>query len=84
VKNIRGWLLESPYVALPGPMQLSRLTAARAAWRANSCRTGRVPVTYYGRDPAVMKNKEEDELCHATGTLEILSSMMIDGPRGEY
>ena len=23
-----------------------------------------------------MKNKEEDELCHATGTLEILSSMM--------
>ena len=49
VKDIRGWLLESPYVALPAPMQPSRLTAARAAWRANSCRTGRVPVTYYSR-----------------------------------
>jgi acylglycerol lipase len=91
VKDIRGWLLESPYIALPGPMQPSRLTAAlgRVASRflPHHQLFGRVPVTFYSRDPAVMKNKEEDELCHATSTLEILSSIIdhaanIDS--GEY
>jgi acylglycerol lipase len=80
VKDIRGLILESPYIALPTPIQPSRLTAAvgrvASKFLPHYQLFGRVPVTYYSRDPAVMRNKEEDELCHATGTLEILSSMM--------
>jgi acylglycerol lipase len=80
VKDIRGLLLESPYIALTAPMQPSRLTAVLGRLASKILPhyqvVGKPPVTFYSRDPAVQKNKEEDELCYATGTLEILSSMI--------
>lgn len=81
--QIRGYLAESPYLALHPSSQPSRFTVAagRLAARIVPKRqmVQRIESKWLSRDPIVNKEWAEDELCHDTGTLEGLGGMLERG-----
>lgn len=80
VKQVRGWLCESPYVGLSADMKIHPFTifAGRLAARVLPHRkmVNGVPPERLSRDVEVQKSIVEDPLLHNTGTLEGLSGML--------
>ena len=81
--RIRGYLAESPYLALHPSSQPSRFTviAGRLAARVIPKKqiVQKLDSQLVSRDPLVNKEWLEDELCHDTGTLEGLAGMLDRG-----
>lgn len=78
-KDIRGWLLESPLIALAGAQPgFAKVFFGRLAGKVmpHIQLVERIPSDQVSRDPAVQKSIDTDELCHATGTLEMFASML--------
>lgn len=78
--QIRGYVLESPYIALHPSSQPSRALAI-AGKLAAKILPKRQMVTkldpmFVCRDEQVCKEYEQDELCHDTGTLQGLAGML--------
>lgn len=80
VAQIRGWLLESPYIAFPPSEEPSSIKVAigRLASKVlpHFQLYNPLPPEYLSRDPAVVKSVKEDKLCHNTGTLEGLAALL--------
>lgn len=81
--QIRGYLAESPYLALHPSSQPSRFTVAagRLASKVLPKRqmVQKLDSTSLSRDPKVCREWADDELCHDTGTLEGLAGMLERG-----
>jgi acylglycerol lipase len=80
VGQIRGWVLESPFIAFtpseqPGAIKtfvgklIGRLLPHQHLYSP-------MPAEYLSRDPAVVQSVKEDPLCHDTGTLEGLAGLL--------
>ncbi|KAF2158891.1 hypothetical protein M409DRAFT_71378 [Zasmidium cellare ATCC 36951] len=80
LSRIRGFLCESPFVALHESSRPSRLTVAlgRLAGRVLPSRqmVNQLEPGKLCRDEEVVRAYEADELCHDTGTLEGLAGML--------
>lgn len=80
IMQIRGWVLESPYIALPEGHQTSKIVefAGRLASKflPHMHIAATLPPENLTRDPEVVKSLIEDKLCHDMGTLEGLSGML--------
>ena len=78
--KVRGWLLESPHIALAPSAEPSalKIRAGRLAgkllpkWQIKH----KMPVEQITRDPAVQKSLNEDPLLRATGTLQGMSGLL--------
>lgn len=81
--HIRGYVAESPYLALHPSSQPSRfvVAAGKLASRIVPKRkmVQKLDSKNLSRDPDVCKEWAEDELCHDTGTLEGLAGMLERG-----
>lgn len=81
--QIRGYLAESPYIALHPASQPSRFTVAAGKLAARVVpkrqMVQRLESKWLSRDPDVNRKWTEDELCHDTGTLEGLAGMLERG-----
>jgi acylglycerol lipase len=79
-KQIRGFLLEAPFVDFSPESKPSPVTVflGRLASKALPHRqlVNKLDAKLISRDPAVQKRMEEDELCHDTGTLEGLAGLL--------
>ena len=79
-KQIRGYLVESPFIALHPSAQPNKLVvvAGRLAGRVMPRRqmVQKLEAKWLCRDESVCKAWLEDELCHDTGTLEGLAGML--------
>jgi acylglycerol lipase len=77
---VRGWLMESPYIALPAaaaPPALKVAAGRLAAWVAPRMQLAhRIPPAHLTRDAAVAASLAADKLCFNVGTLETLAAMM--------
>ena len=77
IDNIRGWLLESPFIAFNAATKPSPFTVffGRVAGKILPHRQMLFPLDakLLCRDPEVQKEFVEDKLCHDTGTLEGLA-----------
>jgi len=80
MKEIRGWLLESPYIGLDPKSQPSNVVVffgrLAGSMLPHKQRTTILPPKDLTRDPEVIKSLEEDKLLHGFGTLEGLSGML--------
>ncbi|KAI9737700.1 MAG: hypothetical protein M1818_005704 [Claussenomyces sp. TS43310] len=80
LKDIRGILLESPYVALPPDQTPSPVTVflGRMAGKLlpHHQISHAIPVKDVVRDPVVQKSLEDDALCHNRGSLEMFANML--------
>lgn len=78
--SIRGWVLESPYIALPKASEPGALVVfiGRLAGKfmPHKARLSGLPAETLTRDPEVVKSLKEDKLLHNMGTLEGLSGML--------
>jgi acylglycerol lipase len=78
--NIRGLLLESPFITLHPRSQPNGFTvwAGKLAAKIAPSRQmlQKLDSTYMSRDPQVRKDWEEDKLCHDTGTFEGMAGML--------
>jgi acylglycerol lipase len=78
--QIRGWLLESPFVYFTSESQPSSLTVFFGKLGARVAPNVRLyqapPPENVTRDPAVVKSLKEDKLLHGAGTLEGLAGMV--------
>ncbi|CAG8978532.1 hypothetical protein HYALB_00010076 [Hymenoscyphus albidus] len=78
--SIRGWILESPFIAFPKGFEPSSVTVffGRLAGRLlpRMKKLAPLPPENLSRDPAVVASLKEDKLLHDTGTLEGLSGML--------
>jgi acylglycerol lipase len=78
--DIRGWVLESPFIGFPAGFAPSSITVffGRLAGRLmpHMHRLAPLPPENLTRDPKVVKSLTEDKLLHDTGTLEGLSGML--------
>ena len=81
--HIRGYLAESPYLALHPSSQPTWFTVAagKVAARIMPKRqmVQRLQCKWLSRDSKVNKQWAEDDLCHDTGTLEGLAGMLERG-----
>ena len=81
--QLRGYLGESPYIALHPAAQPNRLTviAGRIASKLLPKRqmVNQLDPQWISRDPSVGREWVEDPLCHNTGTLEGLAGMLDRG-----
>nr|POE77679.1 putative monoglyceride lipase [Quercus suber] len=80
VSRVRGWLVESPWVALAPAAQPWKLTVV-AGRLASKVLPGmqlpqHLPPENVCRDPAVAKQYIADDLCHDTGTLAGLAGCL--------
>lgn len=80
VKQVRGWLLEAPFVAFAAeevPNSL-KIFAGRLVARLlpKHQMVHRIPPERLTRDPAIVEQLRNDELCHDTGTLQGLASLL--------
>ncbi|KAH7395857.1 lysophospholipase-like protein [Cadophora sp. MPI-SDFR-AT-0126] len=80
IKDIRGWLLESPFIGFPKgfePMWIT-VAAGRLAGKLlpHKQRYSAIPPVNLTRDPAVVKSLAEDKLLYGNGTLEGLAGML--------
>jgi acylglycerol lipase len=80
VGQVRGWILESPFVAFTPGQEPSnvKVVLGRLAgrWLPNFQLKHIVPPETLSRDPAVVKSVRDDPLCHDTGTLEGMSGIL--------
>ncbi|KUI56745.1 hypothetical protein VP1G_04089 [Cytospora mali] len=80
VSKVRGWLLEAPYIDLTESERPSMLKviAGRLAGKLlpRMHLVNVIAPENLTRDPEVQRSLREDELCHDTGTLEGLASML--------
>lgn len=83
LSRIRGFLCESPFVALHEASRPNRLTVAlgRLAGKVLPSRqmVNKLDPAKICRDADVAREFSEDELCHDTGTLEGLAGMLDRG-----
>lgn len=79
-RQLRGYLAESPFVALHKDSQPARFTvvAGRMAGRLMPKRqmVQKLNSNMMSRDPEVCRQYDADTLCHDTGTLEGLAGML--------
>jgi acylglycerol lipase len=79
-KHIRGYLLESPFIAFNPASKPSAITVAvgRLAGKLlpSHQMINKLDPTLLSRDPEVQKAFVEDELCHDTGTLAGLAGLL--------
>jgi acylglycerol lipase len=80
ISQVRGWILEAPFIAFPPGEEPSAVTqfVGKLVGKLLPHRhlVNHLPKEYLSRDPAVVKSISEDELCHDTGTLEGLAGML--------
>lgn len=80
VAQVRGWLLEAPFIAFaPGEEPSGvKVAVGRLASRVlpNFQLHNPLPAEYLSRDPAVVESVRADKLCHDTGTLEGLAGLL--------
>ncbi|KAG5932021.1 hypothetical protein E4U59_007780 [Claviceps monticola] len=80
VSQVRGWILECPFVGFPAGEEPSSLKtfASRLIGRFLPRQQLKhvVPPEHLSRDEAVVEAVRNDPLCHNTGTLEGLSSLL--------
>ncbi|KAH8665100.1 lysophospholipase-like protein [Tricladium varicosporioides] len=78
--SIRGWVLESPFIAFPKGFEPNSLTVffGKLAGKVlpHMHRQSPLPPENLTRDPEVVKSLKEDKLLHGTGTLEGLAGML--------
>jgi acylglycerol lipase len=78
--SIRGWILESPFIAFPKGFEPSSITVffGRLAGKLlpHMKMKSPLPPENLTRDPAVIQSLKEDPLLHDTGTLEGLAGML--------
>jgi len=83
MKDIRGWILESPQIALPPSTQpgVVKVFIGRLAGRMMPHKklVNKMAVELITRDPVVGQSFEDDALCHNTGTLEMFAGMLDRG-----
>ena len=81
--KIRGYLAESPWIALHPSTEPNRLTviAGRAVSKVlpRKKMLQKLQSQWISRDPQVCKDYEADALCHDTGTLEGLAGALDRG-----
>ena len=79
-QQLRGYLAESPFIALHKDSQPARFTvvAGRMAARLLPKRqmVQKLDPNMMSRDPEVCRQYDADKLCHDTGTLEGLAGML--------
>ncbi|KAK2612906.1 hypothetical protein QQS21_001017 [Conoideocrella luteorostrata] len=80
VRQVRGWILECPFVGFPAGEEPSavKVFAGRLVGRLLPKQQLKhvVPPEYLSRDEAVVQAVRDDPLCHDTGTLEGLASLL--------
>lgn len=80
IKQVRGWLLESPFIAFPKGFEPNPVEVIAATWVSkllpNIPRLSALPANTVTRDPEVIKSIEEDKLLHGYGTLQGLAHMI--------
>ncbi|KAL7930579.1 Alpha/Beta hydrolase protein [Trichoderma chlorosporum] len=80
VAQIRGWILEAPFVGFTKTAEPSavKVVLGRLAGRLLPRHQLKhvVPPEHLSRDPAVVESIRNDALCHNTGTLEGLASLL--------
>ena len=80
VGQVRGWILEAPFIGFtPGAEPSSiKVILGRLAGKLmpNQQMKNVIAAESLSRDPAVVESIKNDELCHDTGTLEGLASML--------
>lgn len=80
VGQVRGWILECPFVGFSPESEPSSLkvVVGRLVGRLlpKHQMKNEIPEEYLSRDPAVVKSVKDDPLCHNTGTLEGLASLL--------
>lgn len=80
VGQVRGWILESPFIGFPAGEEPNcfKVYAGRLAARVLPHQQLKhvVPPEYLSRDEAVVQAVRDDPLCHNTGTLEGLASLL--------
>lgn len=76
--QIRGWLLESPLIALAFKPSPFTVFAGRIAGKLlpHVQIKQPIPPKDLTRDPLVIKSLEEDPMCDGTGTLEMFANML--------
>jgi acylglycerol lipase len=79
-KHIRGYLLESPFIAFHPDSKPSKITVVLGRLGGklfpHMQLVEKIDPKLLSRDPEVQKAFVEDKLCHDTGTLEGLSGML--------
>ncbi|PNY29843.1 Monoglyceride lipase [Tolypocladium capitatum] len=78
VGRVRGWILEGPLIGLGEEPSSLKVLAGRLAGRLLPRHQIRhvVPPEHLSRDPAVVESVRNDPLCHNTGTLEGMASLL--------
>lgn len=80
VGQVRGWILESPFIGFPKGYEPHFITVffGRLAGRFLPYRQmyNPIPPENVTQDPEVIKSINEDKLIHGTGTLEGLAGML--------
>ncbi|KAL6790370.1 Alpha/Beta hydrolase protein [Trichoderma sp. SZMC 28013] len=80
VAQIRGWILEAPFIGFSKGEEPSvvKVVLGRLVGRLLPRHQLKhvVPPEHLSRDPAVVESIKNDELCHNTGTLEGLASLL--------
>lgn len=80
VKQIRGWLLDAPFIGFSPDEEPSsvKIFMGRLVGRLlpKQQLKHEVPAEHFSRDAAVVEEVRNDPLCHNTGTLEGLSSLL--------
>jgi acylglycerol lipase len=79
--QIRGWLLESPFIGLvtkPNPVTVFTGRLAGKLLPHHQIKQV-IPAVELSRDPLVQKSLEEDPMCDGTGTLELFANMLERG-----
>jgi len=80
IKQVDGWILESPFIAFPkggapNPIEVFAATLASKVL-PNLGRASALPADTVTRDPQVIKSITEDKLLHGNGTLLGLSQLV--------
>lgn len=80
VKQVRGWILECPFVGFPPGEEPSsiKIYLGRLFGRIFPRQQLKhvVPPQYLSRDEKIVQSVRDDPLCHDTGTLEGLASLL--------
>ncbi|OAR05807.1 hypothetical protein LLEC1_03767 [Akanthomyces lecanii] len=80
VKQIRGWLLDAPFIGFSPDEEPSsiKIFMGRLVGKLlpRQQLKHEIPAEHLSRDPAVVEDFRNDPLCHNTGTLEGLASLL--------
>lgn len=81
MSQIRGWLVESPFIGLTQKPNPVTVFAGRIAGKVLPHHQIKhvIPAIELSRDPLVQKSIEEDPMCDGTGTLEMFANMLDRG-----